>query len=50
MIIFLVINYFGYYKKILEKLKIKLYDETDMIIPLNIINNIDIIRNIQNIE
>ena len=48
MIIFLVINYFGYYKKILEKLKIKLYDETDMVIPLSIINNIDVIRNIQN--
>jgi hypothetical protein len=48
MIIFLVINYFGYYKKILEKLKIKLYDETDIVIPLSVINNIDVIRNIQN--
>lgn len=48
MIIFLVINYFGYYKKNLEKLKIKLYDETDIVIPLSVINNIDVIRNIQN--
>lgn len=48
MIIFLVINYFGYYKKILEKLKIKLYDETDIIIPLSVINNINVIRNIKN--
>jgi hypothetical protein len=48
MIIFLVINYFGYYKKILEKLKIKLYDETDIVIQLSVINNIDVIRNIQN--
>lgn len=44
MIIFLLINYFGYYQKILEKLKIKLYFETDMIIPLSVINNIDVIR------
>ena len=47
MIIFLVINYFGYYQKILEKLKIKLYVETNMIIPISLIKNIDIIRNIE---
>lgn len=50
MIIFLVINYFGYYQKILEKLKIKLYVETNMIIPISLIKNIDIIRNIEYLQ